>query len=71
MEQRCEYVESIAMQLWGLPSDMQLRLLTHAFTKVQQDRPHIAPELFRPWAQQMLMEIRQRLDELEQTGGHA
>jgi hypothetical protein len=68
---RCPYVENVAMQLLGLPPDMQARLLTHALTKVQQDRPEIVPELFRPWAQQLLMEIRQRLTELEQTGGHA
>jgi hypothetical protein len=69
--ERCPYVEDVAMQLLGLPPDMQARLLTHALVKVQQDRPHITPELFRPWARQMLMEIRQRLEELGQTGGHA
>jgi hypothetical protein len=68
---RCPYVENVALQLLGLPSDMQIHLLVYALTKVQQDRPHIAPDLFRPWAQQLLVEIRQRLDEMEQTGGHA
>jgi hypothetical protein len=67
----CQYVENVALQLLGLPSDMQIRLLIQALTKIQQDRPQISPELFRPWAEQMLVEIRQRLDELEHTGGHA